>query len=686
MLLDWLRRRAAGMAAPALGVRVGGYRLVRLLGEGGMGMVFEAVHEGVGGRAAIKVLRPEAAARHDITARFFNEARAANAVEHPSIIRIFDSGFTKEGLAYLAMEFLSGETLTRRMERVGRLQVAQSVLIARQVASALGAVHAREVVHRDLKPDNLMLVSDPEAPNGERIKLLDFGIARLTEELRKSGIQTLSGMLMGTPAYMSPEQCRGAKSVSTRSDVYSLGVMLYQMLAGRPPFLSEGVGDLLAMHIKDPPPPLRQFVEVTPELAHLVHSMLAKAPDERPTMDAVAKALRGMSRSLEPVAPPRAEGAPAAAPPMPAETVEPPSAERGDPVRAAAQPASAAPTPSVVELAPAELEEVGADEAQRPGSSLHRAAQAATREAPRIDLSQLPTLHPGVRAPSSSQPSVERPPGAPRVPTLRSFAGETFGAASTVRRVGVSLALLTILSGAGALSYSLLRARPPAVRPAASEVPRPPAEPPRSDPPPSRPAPPSKEPEAVGAAAVVRPAAEPAPATAKPAPPAAAVKSVDPHLAAARQSLANRRYEEAFSESGRCAADWQLQCAALQARAACRTNRRVLVQELQGRIAVSKLPQKERERLQQEIAAECEADSLDHAEKFLAAKNFQSAQLLARSLGRVYPVRANEIAGRAACALRDRPGALDALNKLRTTKPQYESLVAYCKGEGLALP
>jgi serine/threonine-protein kinase len=177
---------------------VGSYRLVRLLGEGGMGMVFEAVHEGVGGRAAIKVLRPEAAARHDVTARFFNEARAANAVEHPSIIRIFDSGFTPDGTAFLAMEFLSGETLTRRMERAGRLSIAQAVLIAQQLASALSAVHDREVVHRDLKPDNVMLIRDPEAPNGERIKLLDFGIARLAEELRTGGIQTLSGMLMGT--------------------------------------------------------------------------------------------------------------------------------------------------------------------------------------------------------------------------------------------------------------------------------------------------------------------------------------------------------------------------------------------------------------------------------------------------------------------------------------------------------
>lgn len=285
---------------PALGTRIGRYRLVRALGRGAMGAVFEAFHDGVGGRAAIKILRIDAATRSDITKRFFDEAIAANSIEHPSIIRIFDSGHTSDGLAYLAMEYLNGENLGQRITRQGRLSVTEAIRLTRQVASALSAVHERGVIHRDLKPENLMVISDPEAPGGERIKVLDFGIARLAADLRPHGSDTASGVILGTPVYMSPEQCHGAKQVTEQSDVYSLGVILYKMLAGQAPFVSQGIGALIAMHLTESPAPIREHNANVPiDLAALLHSMLEKAPASRPTMREVDAELRSLISIVE---------------------------------------------------------------------------------------------------------------------------------------------------------------------------------------------------------------------------------------------------------------------------------------------------------------------------------------------------------------------------------------------------
>lgn len=163
-----------------IGQKIGSHRLLRVLGRGGMGMVFEAVHEGVLGRAAIKILRPDVTSRADVTTRFFNEARAANSVNHPGIVRIFDCGFTEAGVAYLSMEFLEGESLRARLAREHQLPVKTALRIARQIASALAAAHRVNIIHRDLKPDNVMLVPDPDVPGGERVKILDFGIATRT--------------------------------------------------------------------------------------------------------------------------------------------------------------------------------------------------------------------------------------------------------------------------------------------------------------------------------------------------------------------------------------------------------------------------------------------------------------------------------------------------------------------------
>ena len=276
-----------------IGDYIGNYRLTRLLGEGGMGMVYEAVHDGVGGRAAIKVLRPEVAIKKDATTRLFNEARAANSISHPGIVRIFDCGYTSQGIAYLTMEYLEGESLRARVEREHVLPQFDALRIGRQIASALQAAHQRQVVHRDLKPDNIMLVADPEMPGGERVKLLDFGVAKLAETLNGEPLQTRSDTLMGTPTFMAPEQCRGAKHVTDRSDVYSLGVILYQLLSGMPPFLGESVGELIAMHLADSEPPLASVApHVHPEVCAVVHSMLRKRPSDRPSVEEVAQELK----------------------------------------------------------------------------------------------------------------------------------------------------------------------------------------------------------------------------------------------------------------------------------------------------------------------------------------------------------------------------------------------------------
>ena len=280
----------------AAGHRIGPYRIVRPLGEGGMGLVYEAVREDLGGRVALKVLRVEYAVKPEFAARFFNEARAANVIEHPGVARVFDYGQLPDGVPYLTMEYLDGESLARRQERLGRLATEEVLRIGRQIASAVAAAHAKQIVHRDLKPDNIMLVPDAESQGGDRVKVLDFGIAKLAVELYGSA-RTKTNVLLGTPIYMAPEQCRGAKGVGDKTDVYSLGVILYEMLAGRPPFVAEEPGEYIGMHMFKEPPPLQEFApKVAGRLTSLVHAMLTKTYEQRPDMASVAQELRQLAQ------------------------------------------------------------------------------------------------------------------------------------------------------------------------------------------------------------------------------------------------------------------------------------------------------------------------------------------------------------------------------------------------------
>ena len=282
-----------------LGETVGNYRITDLLGTGGMGAVYRAEHVLLGKRAAVKVLLPERTQSQEIVDRFFNEAKAASLIRDPGIVEIFDYGRMADGNAYIVMELLEGESLGERLRSDGVFSANHAVSIARHVAGTLAAAHRGGIIHRDLKPDNVYLVKDPAMPRGERAKLLDFGIAKLaTGDKPSELVKTETGRLMGTPYYMSPEQCRGAGRVDHRTDVYSLGCMLYQMLTGRPPFMLEGAGEILAAHIHVPPMPLRAHEpSVPPALEEVVLRMMEKDPAQRyQTMAQVVDALNAVVR------------------------------------------------------------------------------------------------------------------------------------------------------------------------------------------------------------------------------------------------------------------------------------------------------------------------------------------------------------------------------------------------------
>ena len=309
---------------------IGSYRVRRRLGAGGMGEVFLAEHRHIDRKAAIKVLRPELSSNEDVVARFFSEARSASRIKHPGIVEIIDCEIDQRGRAYIVMELLDGESLGQCLERVGNLELNSSLGIVGQIASALSAAHPKGIIHRDLKPDNVFLVSTPDdAETPLSVKVLDFGIAKLVAHDAGEKGRTRTGSLLGTPLYMSPEQCRGAGKVDHRTDIYSLGCILFEMLAGRPPFIRDGAGELIAAHLSEAPPDILSLEpSLQPPLGHLVMRMLAKDPDARPqTMLDVVQAVEAIlglpaAQFSKAIRPP--EGFPPPADPLPPIDAAPP--------------------------------------------------------------------------------------------------------------------------------------------------------------------------------------------------------------------------------------------------------------------------------------------------------------------------------------------------------------------------
>ena len=272
---------------PLIGIELGGFRVTRLIAAGGMGLVYEAFHEAIGRRAAVKVLKPEIAANADWTRRFLVEARALGSMKHKNLIEILNFGKTPDGREFLMMEFLDGESLDQAIHQRAPFTPAVALGIVDQMLNGLAEAHKKGVVHRDLKPSNVQLIREH---NGETlVKVLDFGLARQEpvslvdgSVTVPSGAATGASLLAGTPQYIAPEQAQGKKAEGT-ADLYSVGIILFEMLSGRLPFESESVTTLLMMHLADPPPDLSTLVDNLPDgVQALVESMLEKDPARRP--------------------------------------------------------------------------------------------------------------------------------------------------------------------------------------------------------------------------------------------------------------------------------------------------------------------------------------------------------------------------------------------------------------------
>jgi serine/threonine protein kinase len=270
----------------------GRFRIEREIGTGGMGTVYLATHLGLERPVAVKIIKREFASDSDVADRFLREARTMAKLRHPHAAMIFDAGSLPDGRHFIIMELVEGETLSQALTREGRFSPHRAVQIATQVCDVLEEAHRLGIVHRDLKPSNIML-------SQRGVCVLDFGVAKVlasTAESTATHASTGSGHLVGTPRYMSPEQCLGQR-VGARSDLYSLGVLLYEMLAGRPPFVDPLQSALLVKQATALPPPLPKLRQDLPRsLALAVHTLLAKRPEDRPRTAAAAKGL--LERSL----------------------------------------------------------------------------------------------------------------------------------------------------------------------------------------------------------------------------------------------------------------------------------------------------------------------------------------------------------------------------------------------------
>ncbi|HTL38414.1 MAG TPA: serine/threonine-protein kinase, partial [Kofleriaceae bacterium] len=282
-----------------LGSTIGAYRVARLLGIGGMGRVYKGVHPTIGSRVAIKVLSRECTDRRELVDRFFAEAKAVNLIRHESIVNVLDLSTLPDGRPYIIMEYLDGAPHASIIEHAVAtrtpLPLGGLARLAVEVLDALGAAHAKGIIHRDLKPDNIFVT-----PSG-RPKVLDFGIAKLND--MGTGSATRTGSLLGTPHYMSPEQAMG-RAVDLRTDIYAMGVILYECATGRRPFHADALYDLLRQHVEViPQPPRTLRPDMPPAYEQVIMSALAKDPAQRPqTAAALSQMLQHATQGMGPEA------------------------------------------------------------------------------------------------------------------------------------------------------------------------------------------------------------------------------------------------------------------------------------------------------------------------------------------------------------------------------------------------
>ncbi|MBL8681906.1 MAG: protein kinase [Myxococcales bacterium] len=284
-------------------ILAGRYQLESVLGRGGMGVVFSGRHIAINRPIAVKVLRRNLASSGDAVTRFHREARAAASIGSPHIVEVFDFGFTDEGDAFIAMERLEGTDLRKLVREAGALAPGRALAIARQIARGLSAAHARGIVHRDLKSENVFVCS---REGGEHIKLLDFGISKVTELDDTRGPLTSEGVVMGTPHYMAPELLHGAMAADARADIYALGCVLYEMLTGGVPFNGRTPMEVAYKHVHEAvEPPSKRRPGLSPALDALVLRALEKQPDKRfDNTDAFVRALDELERAPSSTLPP----------------------------------------------------------------------------------------------------------------------------------------------------------------------------------------------------------------------------------------------------------------------------------------------------------------------------------------------------------------------------------------------
>src|SRR5215469_14541300 len=299
--LRGLSPESTTLAGPWVGAIIDGrYRLTEKLGEGGMGTVYKVEHVRMGKVLALKLLRPEVARDKKIKQRFHQEARLVSKLSHPNTIQVFDFGELEDGSLYIAMEYLSGRDLAWTLRTHGSLPERRAISIVTQVLGSLSEAHENNIIHRDVKPANIMLLKGRAGE--DRVKVLDFGIAKLTEDEQRKHITGVADFL-GTPAYMSPEQAKG-ESLDSRSDLYSVGAMLFELVTGRGPFVGPTPLSIITKHMTESAP---RFAEVAPDkaispaLEQVVRKALAKRREERfANAEEMRAALEGLQHDAAP--------------------------------------------------------------------------------------------------------------------------------------------------------------------------------------------------------------------------------------------------------------------------------------------------------------------------------------------------------------------------------------------------